>query len=47
MDVETFRTWLEAHRQAWEARDPQAAASIFAADATYRETRSGARNQLR
>jgi hypothetical protein len=30
--------WLDAYGQAWENQDPQAAANIFAANATYQET---------
>jgi hypothetical protein len=29
--------WLEAYRKAWVNRDPDAAAALFAADATYAE----------
>lgn len=29
--------WLDAYRQAWIKRDPDAAASLFAPDATYAE----------
>ncbi len=30
------RSWLEAYRRAWEERDADAAAALFAPDATYR-----------
>ena len=30
--------WLGAYKRAWEDRDPVAAADLFTADATYRET---------
>ena len=33
--------WLEAYRQAWESRDPYAAAALFSADAEYFETPFG------
>jgi hypothetical protein len=33
MDV---RSWLEAYRIAWEDKDPEAAASLFTEDGTYR-----------
>jgi steroid delta-isomerase len=33
MDV---REWLEAYRRAWEGKDADAAAALFAEDATYR-----------
>jgi ketosteroid isomerase-like protein len=33
MDV---RSWLEAYRRAWEAKDADAAAALFDEDATYR-----------
>lgn len=29
--------WLEGYRQAWESRDPAAAAALFTPDAPYRE----------
>jgi ketosteroid isomerase-like protein len=31
-------TWLEAYRVAWERADTEAAASLFAEDATYRSS---------
>lgn len=37
MDRETFTQWIEALGRAWEARDAQAAAALFADDATYQE----------
>ena len=33
-----FVSWLDAYRQAWEGRDPDAAAQLFAASALYFET---------
>jgi uncharacterized protein (TIGR02246 family) len=33
-----LRTWLEGYRQAWETRDPEAAAALFSEDARYYET---------
>lgn len=38
MKSETFESWLEAYGRAWVARDPQAAAELFAADGTYQLT---------
>jgi len=38
MNLDSFKMWLDAYGQAWESQDPQAAAKIFAADATYQET---------
>jgi ketosteroid isomerase-like protein len=35
MDQTTFESWLEAYKRAWENRDPEAAASLFTADANY------------
>lgn len=29
--------WVEAYRVAWETKDPEAAASLFTPDATYRD----------
>lgn len=34
---DTALRWLEGYRQAWESRDPDAAAALFTADAPYRE----------
>ncbi len=36
MDQETFKTWLDAYGRAWETRDAEAAADLFAEAATYR-----------
>jgi nuclear transport factor 2 (NTF2) superfamily protein len=33
----SVEAWIEAYRQAWESRDPEAAAALFTADATYRD----------
>ncbi len=33
-----FRHWLEAYKAAWESRNPEAAAELFAEDAEYFET---------
>lgn len=33
-----FEGWLERYRQAWENRDPEAAAALFSPDAEYYET---------
>lgn len=38
MNRETFENWLAAYGKAWTTRDPHAAASLFAADATYQVT---------
>jgi uncharacterized protein (TIGR02246 family) len=38
MDQATFVNWLDAYKRAWETRDPEAAADLFTADATYLET---------
>jgi|SRR5215203_3058419 len=38
MERATFTNWLDAYKRAWEARDPEAAADVFTADATYQET---------
>lgn len=38
MNVPSLQRWLEAYKQAWETRDPQAAAALFTLDATYQET---------
>ena len=32
---EAFEAWLRRYGTAWEARDPDAAAALFAADARY------------
>jgi uncharacterized protein (TIGR02246 family) len=33
-----LKTWLERYGQAWENRDPEAAAALFSEDARYYET---------
>jgi hypothetical protein len=38
MERSKFKTWLEAYGRAWEARDPHAAAALFADDGTYQVT---------
>lgn len=38
MNEQTFAEWLTAYGQAWETRDPEAAARLFAEDARYYET---------
>lgn len=38
MDRETFNNWLASYRSAWTNRDPEAAASLYADDATYQVT---------
>lgn len=37
-DVATFKAWLEAYGRAWERRDPEAAAALYAEDGTYQVT---------
>lgn len=34
---ESVAEWVDAYRVAWETRDPEAAASLFTSDASYRE----------
>ena len=38
LDARAFGDWLDRYRQAWEKRDPDAAAALFTEQATYRET---------
>jgi uncharacterized protein (TIGR02246 family) len=38
MTANAFTSWLDAYGQAWERRDPQAAAALFAEDGTYQVT---------
>jgi ketosteroid isomerase-like protein len=38
LDESTFAAWLDGYKEAWEGRDPAAAAALFTADASYRET---------
>ena len=38
MEREGFEHWLDRYGQAWETRDPHAAAALFAEDAVYEET---------
>jgi uncharacterized protein (TIGR02246 family) len=38
MTRESFQAWLKRYGQAWEARDAQAAADLYADDATYQVT---------
>ncbi|WP_136589699.1 nuclear transport factor 2 family protein [Salinigranum halophilum] len=38
LDHGTFRTWLDEYTTAWETGDADAAAALFASDATYHET---------
>ncbi len=38
MDRETFNNWLASYGSAWTRRDPEAAASLYADDATYQVT---------
>ena len=35
VDMDTAHRWVEAYSRAWEARDPDAAAALFAEDAAY------------
>jgi hypothetical protein len=38
MELNSFRSWLEAYGAAWEARDPEASARLFEEDGTYQVT---------
>ena len=38
MDSGVLGRWLDAYGRAWETKDPEAAADLFAEDATYHET---------
>lgn len=38
MEPAAFRRWLEAYGRAWETRDPQAAAALYAEDGAYQVT---------
>ncbi len=38
MDDTSFKNWLDAYGQAWENRDPHAAAELFAEDGSYQVT---------
>jgi SnoaL-like domain len=38
MTAHAFASWLDAYGHAWENRDPQAAAALFAEDGTYQVT---------
>ncbi len=35
MTIDDLSSWLDAYGRAWEARDPDAAASLFTEEATY------------
>ena len=35
--TDMVRSWLEGYKNAWESRDPDAAAALFTPDARYRE----------
>jgi uncharacterized protein (TIGR02246 family) len=37
-DRAAFESWLEAYGKAWEKRDPEGAAGLFAEDGTYQVT---------
>jgi uncharacterized protein (TIGR02246 family) len=37
-DQAAFKSWLEAYGRAWEKRDPEAAAALYAEDGTYQVT---------
>ena len=41
MTREAFAAWLDRYGRAWEARDPDAAADLFTADARYHWTPFG------
>ncbi len=38
MNETEVKSWLERYRQAWQTRDPEAAAALFSEDARYYET---------
>ena len=38
MTLQAFDDWLDAYGRAWERRNPQAAAALFAEDGTYQVT---------
>ena len=38
MHESTFKQWLDAYGRAWENRDPQAAAELYAEDGAYQVT---------
>ena len=38
LDMASLEAWLGRYRAAWESRDAERAASLFTADASYRET---------
>jgi SnoaL-like domain len=38
MTANAFVSWLDSYGQAWESRDPQAAANLFAEEGTYQVT---------
>jgi SnoaL-like domain len=38
MNESSFHQWLDAYGRAWETRDPQSAAELYANDGTYQVT---------
>jgi hypothetical protein len=38
MTLQAFDDWLDSYGHAWESRNPQAAADLFAVDGTYQVT---------
>jgi SnoaL-like domain len=38
VELPEFRQWLDAYGRAWEARDPRAAANLYAEDGSYQVT---------
>jgi hypothetical protein len=38
LDMASLQAWLDRYRAAWESREAARAASLFTADASYRET---------
>ncbi len=38
MNHRTFKAWLDAYGRAWEGRDPESAASLYAENGTYQVT---------
>ena len=41
MTGDSLKNWLEAYGTAWESRNPEAAAALFAEDVIYQETPFG------
>ena len=41
MNETALRAWLDSYKEAWEARDPEAAAALFSEDVEYYESPFG------